>query len=281
MFALARYNSDTALHDSQSGQIGVIILLVMVVLLTIGLSVAARTSKEVSLSTQEEESTRVFTAAETGLEQALAQDLANLPNTYTESQSLPANNANLDYTIKKMNILETHLFEGSSAVVNVLNSGSSAPDVDTLKINWGKNTSCSANPQPASLIIAIYSIDQAVVPARTAVRYQAISPCNAKSDSIPVSTTAGTGEFFRSVNVAIQSNDRLVRIKPIYNDTDIKVTGSKAGTDTALPVQYYNIRSTATNTRGNETRIVEVNRTLPVAPGILDFVLFSGTSLSK
>jgi Tfp pilus assembly protein PilX len=271
--------SRSSFSPNQSGQIGVIILLIMVVLLTIGLSVAARTTKEVRLAGQETESTRVFSAAELGVEKALATDLTTIPDVYRQTAAIPESNANLDYTITKMRNLQTHLFEGSSAVVNLLDSGASTPAVNALTINWGKNTNCTQNP--AALVISIYSVDQAVVPPRTAVRYRAITPCNTRSDSIPVSNTAGSNGFFRSMSLPIQANDRVVRIKAVYADTDLYVTGTNGGTPTDLPVQYYNIRSTASNSLGNETRTVEVNRTLPVAPGILDFVVFSGTTVSK
>ena len=54
-----------------------------------------------------------------------------------------------------------------------------------------------------------------------------------------------------------------------------------SGDGWALPVQAYNIRSEAKNDLGNETRAVEVNKTLDAAPAIMDYALFSGTTIVK
>lgn len=57
--------------ENQRGQAIIILLLIMVVGLTIGLSVVSRSILNVKLSTQSEESSRAFTAAEAGVEVAL------------------------------------------------------------------------------------------------------------------------------------------------------------------------------------------------------------------
>src|SRR3990167_5038568 len=57
---------------NQSGQVALIVLLVMVVMLTLGISIAQRGVADVRISQQEEDSARAFQAAEAGLEQALS-----------------------------------------------------------------------------------------------------------------------------------------------------------------------------------------------------------------
>ena len=54
-----------------SGQSLLVILLVMAVILTIGLAVASYSITDIKISQQEEESARVFSAAEAGIEEAL------------------------------------------------------------------------------------------------------------------------------------------------------------------------------------------------------------------
>ena len=54
-------------YKSQSGQIAVIVFLIMAILLVVGLSLATRTSQEIELAGQQEDTTRVFNAAETGV----------------------------------------------------------------------------------------------------------------------------------------------------------------------------------------------------------------------
>jgi Tfp pilus assembly protein PilX len=66
---------------AQSGQIGVIILLLMVVMLTIGISFLSRSTRELRVATQESESSRVLSAAESGIESALNSNLSTLSYT--------------------------------------------------------------------------------------------------------------------------------------------------------------------------------------------------------
>ena len=49
----------------------------------------------------------------------------------------------------------------------------------------------------------------------------------------------------------------------------------------SMPVQYYRIRSEGDSGVGDEVKVVEVTRTLSSAPGIMDYVLYSGGSLVK
>ena len=69
----------------------------------------------------------------------------------------------------------------------------------------------------------------------------------------------------------------LVKIRPIYNQTKIKVTGT--GTD-PLPVQAYAIDSQAKSPT-LESKAIQVSRTIPATPAIFDYVLFSGGSIVK
>lgn len=251
---------------SQSGQIGVIILLIMVVLLTAGLSLATRTTQELFLSQQTADSARVFNAAEAGIEQALSTDL-NFAGTETTGSVSSVDDATVNYTIKKVDILETRLFEGVTVMVDT----TGVVNGQGLVVEWSKETNC-ATQDPASLMASIYSVNAGV----TSVRFQALRGCD-RADGFTASVTqAGSPYYFRH-NLALQTNDVIVRLTPMYNDTHIRV----AGDGWTLPVQYYNIRSEAQNTEGDEVRIVEVNRTLPTAPSVMDYAVYSGTTLDK
>ena len=56
---------------NQRGQALLIVVLVMAVALTIGLAVVSRSITDIKISRQEEESARVFSVAEAGIEEAL------------------------------------------------------------------------------------------------------------------------------------------------------------------------------------------------------------------
>lgn len=268
-------------HSSQSGQIGIIIILIMVVLLTVGLSVASQSTQEAFLSNQEDESTRVFNAAEAGVEQALSTDLAGVVTPVSGSTTVTGSNASVNYTINPTTVLETRVPEGGTATVKLADPASTppgSPAVPQVSIQWARETACGQNP--ASLILEIFSYDATKNP-KTTVRYMSLNPapCANHYNLTTDVNTGGSNGYFRQYTFNANATDVLIRIKPQYNDTSVKVQGSGA----SLPIQGYSIRSTATNNLGtsNETRSVEVNRTLSMAPSIFDYVLFSGTSIVK
>jgi hypothetical protein len=256
---------------NQSGQVGIAILLTMTVLLTMGLSVASRSTEDLFLSEQQSESARVFNAAEAGIEDALSssfdfegQTSAGTVNTISDTS--------VDYEVTKQNILETRLFEGVSVKVDVDDSGVGIGLLTdrNIDIDWSKETDCDTQ-DPSSLIISIFYDDAGT----TRARYYAYGACS-RSDGFTLGSN-GTGNYYRTVNLPLLTGDLFVRIKAVYNDTHIRV----AGDGWTLPVQAYNIRSEAKNDLGNETRAVEVNKTLDAAPAIMDYALFSGTTIVK
>lgn len=253
-------------QQGQIGQIGIIIVLIMVVLLTFGLSIAARSSREVLLSQQEEESNRVFNGAEVGVEQALSTNL-NFAGTTTTGTANDAN-ATVNYTIAKNGVLETRLAEGTTGLVQLQPTGTAKPA--NLYIDWSRETDCSVAEKPASLVVGVFS---KTAGADTAV-YYTFAACD-QGEGIAVAS-AGSNGYFRRATIPLVITNEFVRIKSLYNDTNIRVSSS--GT---LPTQMYDIRSEAINTRGNETRAVEVDRTLNISPSIMDFAVFTGGSLVK
>lgn len=257
--------------QSQAGQVGLVILLIMSGMLAVALSLAARTTQELVLTEQEKDSVRVFNAAEEGVERALSTDL-NFSGESTGDIEFGVEGidesvfANVAYSITKKNNLETVFFEGVSLAVDV----TGVTTGQSLKIEWSREDNCSTD-DPASLIIAIFSVSGGA----TQVRYEGIGACD-RSDGFTLASSINNG-YRREYNLPLLTNDFLVRIRAVYNDTYGRVTG----VGLTLPVQYYAIRSQAYSTTGNETRVVEVNRTLNTAPSIFDYAVYSGTTLVK
>lgn len=252
--------------EQESGQAGLVVLLLTVVMLTVGIAIASRATTDVTLSRQEEESNRTFNAAEAGVEEALSQNLNFSGNTLNGSVNVD-NDVTVNYTIDKVYTLETRLFEGVSAQVDV----NGATNSNGLVLSWAKETACGQTP--AGLLVTVFGLSGGVTTTRT-LGYKA---CGGTSDGLSEISTNPSGELFRTVTISLQTGDQFVRIKPLYNDTYIRVQGS----GWTLPVQYYRVRSVAENDLGNETRAVQVNRTKSVAPAIFDFVLYSGSTIIK
>jgi Tfp pilus assembly protein PilX len=253
-------------HPRQAGQAGLVVLLLTVILLTVGIAAASRSQTDLALSRQEEESNRALNGAEAGIEDALSQDLDFEGNTFSGSVDVDPN-LNVNYTIEKVNVLETRLYEGVTAQADVTGVGNG----QGIIIRWGKETSCTQ--EPASLLVSVFSNSGGQVK----VRNYGLKPCVTPNNNFTEVSIDPAGEFFRQTTVNLQAGDVFVRIKPVYKDTSIQVQGFGWN----LPVQYYRVKSVADSNLGNEVRAVQVNRTIPVAPSIFDFVLYSGTTITN
>ncbi len=250
---------------NQSGQVAIVIVLIMVVLLTIGLSLASRTTQEIFLSQQEAESARVFNAAESGIESALSQNFSAL--TGTETVTDPGiTNVSTTTTITPQTTLETQITEGSTVHLDL--SGNSPGS--NITINWSLQSSCDNS---ASLIATTYYEDGGEIKAV----HDAFGPVGCTGDRVTdgfVTEPSGAGGYSYSHTVILPSTGTLkfMRIKAVYNDAPIQVIGA-SGT------QFYVIRSAADNDLGDESRTIEVKRGLSTAPSFMDYAVYSGGTL--
>lgn len=252
------------------GQIGVIILLIMAVLLTVGLTLAANSNKDLVISQQEEESGRVFNAAEAGIEKALSSDLSFAAQSATGVTGTVTSieNVGVNYNINKLTTLQTRLLEGMSVNIDVTGVGAG----QGLLIDWSKEDDCNTQ-DPASLLVSIYFDDAGTLK----VRHETAGACAGRNDNFTQGSAGNNDGFRRRITIPLQAGDKFARIKTLYNDTHLRIAGS----GWTLPVQGFAIRSEAKNELGNETRAVEVTRSLPGAPAVMDYALVSGTDISK
>jgi Tfp pilus assembly protein PilX len=266
--------------SSSSGQIAVIILLIMVVLMTVGLSVVTRTTQEIYLSDQETESARVFNAAEAGLELALSQDFTTI-NTPTSANNVATGvtTAVTSYTIQPVTSLETTIIQGEAATVSLAGVAQGSASV---VVRWGKNKpACTA----ASLILTLYYLDSTSV-TRSWTEAIAPSGCDRGDEFDPTLTSAIANnnynhEYTFNANATpagplpASTTPLFLRIRPVYYDAQVWVTG------TNLPVQQHVVRSTSANNTGDEERIIEVARSGQNPPSIMDYALYSGNGILK
>jgi hypothetical protein len=256
------------MNSSQSGQVGVIVLLIMTVLLTVGLSAAANINRDVSLSRQEGESTRVFDAAEAGIEKALTVDINSFQDTTTATLNT-IEDVNVDYRVTKVSTLETVVFEGVSVPIDV----STAVNGDRVRFFWSKTDDCnSATDDPASLLISIFYESA----GEMRVRYETASGCD-RGDGFGTPDPISISGYRRRATITLKAGDKFLRVKPLYNDTHLRAFG----VSWTLPTQGVRVRSQARNENGQETRTVEVNRSLATAPSVMDYAVVSGSDIRK
>ena len=142
-----------------------------------------------------------------------------------------------------------------------------------LNLNWAKETSCTGNKKtsPASLLISIYYDDAGTIKNR----YFTYGECD-YGDNFPKAVVINNG-YRSGITLDLTSDDLFALIKPIYNDTNIRARGFYWD----LPYQGFSIRSEANSELGDENRAVEVIRSLPNPPSVMDYVLYSGSTINK
>ncbi|MBI4100332.1 hypothetical protein HY439_01190 [Candidatus Microgenomates bacterium] len=283
--------------NSERGQVLLIALLVMVVGLTVGLSVVARSITNIKISTQNEESQRAFFAAEAGLEVALLPNgavgsgsVGSANYNVTATETSPANNIFIfPATVKVDDTRTLWLVKHDPADSTKLMDSSAYYTAQTINVCWQ-----DASTTPAMEIILIYkeggntyrvargAYDPDGGRGNNFSGVTSSSPPNCGSADLKYRKSISfTGDF--NVNPA----DKILvalRLRPIYADVKIAVEGASAagscpGGNGCLPAQGKLFASTGTD--ANTTRKVQVFKSYPAFPAIFDFVLFSGTGLSK
>lgn len=255
---------------TQRGQIGIVLLLMTVVMMTVGISVVSRSTSDIKISNTNEEANKALDAAESGVENALSQDL----NTFPSSGSTQGSTGQIGVTtnVTRLTTLEARVDQGETVGVDL--TGVAANTIVTL--NWAKETNCA---QQASLVATVFNTSAGPNPPPVRRYYFGLRTGNCDNqrttnDNFALSNLGTVASFSLSNTITTQAGDFLIRIRPLYNSTDLRVSGI------GLPTQAYAVRSQAQNQDSKETKVVEVNRTLPVAPSVFDYVLYSGTSIT-
>jgi len=271
---------------SQKGQALLIIVLVMVVAITIGLSVASRTVTNLRTAEDQVNSQKALSAAEAGIEQimesnsysTIASSFLNGPNYVTQIATASAF-ANTNYFLNGGNPVKKS--EGDTVWITPYSAESAKLFTTTwsgnLTVYWGSSSdTCSNN---LTNTMAAMEIVVLVGPKATpSVKTYGFDPCN--GTKAPVSPDRKTSESFRDVNVGATLDTNfgrktfpysatiaiaqglMVRVIPLYADTGIVVKS-----DVDLPPQGKYISSTGTST--NTQRKITVFQGFPEIPAEL------------
>lgn len=236
--------------NSQRGQVGLVVLLIMAALITIGLGVASQSVLEINTARLETDSSQAFNAAEQGIELALQDP------TYTGTSDISGYNVAVQVE-EQTDSYQALIKEGHSAQLLMDN-------VTGLELSW-PSRGCEANRE----VIVVTLINAAGDINRQAYGREC-SLIDGFRDAIC------TGQNCR-VTLASLSGWRLARIKAVYNQ--VNLTAAISGSN--LPAQSYEITSTATRPNSGEARSVQVNKTPASVPSIFDYALFSGADLAQ
>lgn len=254
------------------GQALLIILLIMAVALTIGLSVISRSITDIKISQQTEEAARAFSAAEAGIEEALVGTGTTFGGTFettgakfeTKKAGFPPEGTTEFVFPQELTIDDPQTLylaeynEADGTLTRYYTAG-------TIDVCWGDN---------AAIEVSIYYQDAGVYKVARAV-VDPVGDRTPGSDS-PSGQCAGL-EHKKTLSLPSGANITLLflRLRVLYANAKVGVNADAAGG--TLPSQGNRIESTGT--AGTATRKVEVVRFHPAPPAIFDFAIYSGGSL--
>ena len=264
----------------------------VVVALAIGLSGASRNITNLRPSTQTGQSQRAFSAAEGGVEDILSRGQTEISNLAAAGNPVTVNFGNIqaNVDIKSFNVYEAVVEEGTVAQVDLNGySGDVAVEwilqADTQTENLSpkasievsfvcQSASCIAAPPSgcsSSTSAGGYSQLRCAYQAETISSQDGFTQCSANPPGDKYLCRTGT------FTVASSDNAKVMRIRPFWRKATVKVNGNPQ-----LPIQAYDVVSTATTPDLGITRRVQVTRTvLPQLPASFDYVLFSETDIVK
>lgn len=241
-----------------SGQAVVIVVVGMVIALTIGLSIAARSIINLQTTTEEEISQRAFSAAEAGIERALIdnQELSNIElgdNATIREVSIET----LDQDSLLLNDGIPILSDDPVDIWLSIYPNYSSPRSGTLNIYWGTATDCS---EAALEVVAVTGTR-----ASPSVTRSVYDPCSARRATNGFSAPSAGGTVAGTVlsnraQITVTSG-LFVRVIPLYHNTTV---GVSAVSPLDLPPQGFRIESVGQ--AGNTQRKITVYRGYPKIP---------------
>lgn len=246
-------------------------MLLVVIGLVIGLilSIASRSLSDTAMSRQGKENNTTFSVAENGIETALkllSEGVVPGSTAISDSTGLITGNFEVETSS-----FELFVDEGETAQVDLTGQNGDVTVSWVLPAHNENPGTCAegSGNAPASLEIALFSTGNVV--SRS---YFNSNTCDLSGSN--GFTNAGPGSNgYLSERVISVSGKSFMRLKPIYHGATMKVTGSAA----ILGSQLYLIQSVAEG--GDAQKEIEVKRSLEVPGSVFDYVLFSGSVITK
>lgn len=280
----------------KTGQAVLVVVLISVIALTIGLSIAGRTVTDIKMSRQMEESQRAFSAAEAGIEAALLSG--------TEASGVGIGNASYSVKIRETSAEEFVFWSDDKEdsfqfwLADYNNMEQEVYSKNRIRVAWGSQNSQwnSDNNTPAITIAIIYKEGNDYKVGRYFLDPRADrlnNFCKRDGDNCPPGkvtnfltngeTVGGTAfQFGADLSLAdfqgVGKTLQIIRGLLFYNNSGQPV-GFKALSQGTFPNQGKIIESVGV--AGNSSRKVKVFQSFETLSAIFDFALFSSEALEK
>ena len=270
------YNKFMRYKRHQEGQVLLISLLVLSIATTVALSLISRSTTDVTISNQISESSRAFSAAEAGIEEALKLGVGT-----SGAQVL---NAGISYTVSKADI-------GGAPGAYVFPKKISTGTTETLWfVNHNADGTLIETPTYTATAIDVCWSQEATIPAMiVSVLYKtagglyqvargAYDPDSGRAItnnfSGVTSSSGGCGDgsttYKQTITFTAEMDTLLMlRMQPLYADANIAVSASGV-----LPIQGSKLESTGTSESGLARKIV-VYQQYRSPPSVFDSVIYS------
>ncbi len=276
----------------QGGQIVLITLLVLTIATTVALSLISRTTTDTTITAQIEESSRAFSAAEAGIEEALKSGVGT-----NGVQVLTGGDASYEVTVNSIGgaagVFEfpRKIQRGMTETVWLVAHDAAGALVETPTYTAPSITVCwsSEATEPALVGTLLYreSTTGTYEVAKVAYDPDAVR-ASSNNFSSAVTLTGCGGNSDTDYSVAITFNtlsptinpavDTLIalRLRPTYSDTRIAIDAGAV----VLPQQGNRIESTGSTSAGTNRKIV-VYQQYRAAATAFDAAIYSQGSLAK
>ena len=285
----------------EKGQALAIIILIVLVVLTVGLTVATRTLTGLKETTKQEESIRAYDAAEAGVEEALLKIKNGVGVGTTGTGTLAESQSQYIYEIQSLSGLVGSQFsfrveKDQSYQVN-LDVDDDSLDGKQINIYWWKqNPLLEPSEVDPDVSIGCGSLDPAIAALEFSyLRQDASGYSIAQKEIYDYCSTARSNNFSTpsyvsfndsqnntflfeaaasgSSSITLQTDiKRILRITPRYNSTWVLID---VPTGESLPTQGFIIVSKGIS--GETERVIKVSRSVASLPSIFDFSIFSGS----
>lgn len=246
-------------------------MLISAIILVIGLSIANRTIKESQIDIAQEDSARVFSTAESGIQQALGSIFQFESD---QNSTLPAQFSFEDANLNQVSVKAEQKFAGFVAEKNALEIRITDGQTGNVDLDWSRTT---CDQGAANLLIAHYFQNAETID----MNYYLVGNCPSHSDQNLISADVSNlnpYQFHYSVNLNSNNNQSaFIRILPLSQGSDLHVD---AGANLISNAQYT-ILSLAQMPDGSSSKAIEVKRSIPSAPAFMDFAVVSGSNLEK
>lgn len=244
--------------NKEGGQALLIIVLIMVVALTVGLSLGSRTIINIRTASEEADSQKALAAAEAGIERAVQINEDKIINDQKFSENITSYNievkeakgttflANGGNLVVQDDGVDVWLVSHSDGKANYSNPWTG----DKLTIYWGDPSveDCSN----AAIEIAV--ISRIILSLDLELKRFVFDPCGSRREKNKFDNPGGGGPYtvsdkqfkYEAKNIDVK-NGLVARVVPIYASTPIAVDGN--GGD--LPTQGFAIDSTGISGSGD------------------------------